>query len=131
MDYKNFIEQSTDFFKDASDYFDLRRRFDGIYVWIDMIVAPLVTIITFFIYGTYDMFALLTFGKSIMVLLEWFRYRELSTRISNWKHTVKNAGGPFISTNDPEYHVYVYADGMQRLHNTVFKTYCPVSRHSH
>ena len=131
MDFKYFLQESTDFFKDAEEYLGLRKRFGGLFVWIDMIVAPLVTIITFILDGTYDMFALLTFGKSLMVVREWLRYRTLSSRISKWKEIVKNAGGPFISTNDPEYHIFVYADGMQRLHNSMFKKNCQVSRRSH
>jgi hypothetical protein len=131
MDFNYFLLESTDFFKDAEQYFLLRKRFGGLFVWIDMIVAPLITIITFLLHGTYDMFALLTFGKSFMVVREWLRYRELSSRISKWKHIVKNAGGPFISTNDPEYHIYVYADGMQRLHNSMFKKKCQVLPRNH
>jgi hypothetical protein len=131
MDSKYFITQSTDFFKDTTEYFTMRRRFGGFMPWIDMIVAPLVTIITFIFYGSYDMFGLISFGKALMVFREWLRYRELSSRISKWKEIVNLAGGPVISTNDPEYHVYVYADGMQRLHNSIFKTSCPASPRNH
>lgn len=131
MDFKYFITQSTDFFKDTNEYFAMRRKFGGFMPWIDMIVAPLVAIITFVVYGTYDMFGLLTFGKALMVFREWLRYRELSARISKWREIVGQNGGPVISVNDPEYHIYVYADGMQRLHNSCFKTSCQASRQSH
>ena len=128
----NFITHSTDFFKDTNEYFALRRRFGSFMPWIDMIVAPLVAIITFLYYGSYDMFGLITFGKALMVVREWLRYRELSSRISQWRDMVKNVGGPFISTNDPEYHIYVYADGMQRIHNSIFKSKCSaVLRRNH
>ena len=120
MDY-NFLENSTDFFKDTNEYFDLRRKFKSIYVWIDMIVYPLITIISFFLYGAYDLFSLMSFGKAILAFREWLRYRYLANEISKWKETVLKAGGPFIATNDPEYHIYMYADGMQRLHDKVFK----------
>ena len=121
MDYKYLLENSTDFFKDTNEYFDLRRKFQGMYVWIDMIVAPLITIVTFFVYGTWDMFALMGFAKSIMVFREWLRFRHLSSQIYKWKEIVNADGGPSISTNDPEYHIFVYADAMQRLHNKLFK----------
>lgn len=127
MDFKYFIENSTDFFKDTQDYFDLRRKFMGYMPWIDMIVGPLITIIS----GSYDMFSLLSIVKALQVFREWLRYYQLSLRIKVWKTIVKGAGGPFISTNDPEYHVFVYADGMQRLHNSYFKKSCRVLHQSH
>jgi len=119
MDY-NFLENSTDFFKDTNEYFDLRRKFKGIYVWIDML-SPLITILSFILYGVYDIFSLMSFGKAFLAIREWLRYRQLSSQMSKWKQTVLKSGGPFISTNDPEYHVYVYAEGMQRLHDKLFK----------
>ena len=124
MDYKYFLENSTDFFKDTNEYFDLRRKFQGMYVWIDMIVAPLITIVSFIMNGTYDMFAMMGFYKSAVAFSEWVRYRQLSAQIYKWKGIVNANGGPNISTNDPEYHVFVYAEGMQRLHNKLFKTNC-------
>jgi len=120
MDYKYLLENSTDFFKDTNEYFDLRRKFQGIYVWID-ILAPLVTILIFFVYGTWDMFASMGFLKSGYAISSWLRYRHLSAQIYKWKEIVIASGGPNIVVNDPEYHVFVYAEGMQRLHNKLFK----------
>lgn len=128
MDYKFLLENSTDFFKDTNEYFDLRRKFQGIYVWVDMIVSPLVTIITFFINGAFDMFALMGFVKSVMAFREWVRFRQLSAQIYKWKEIIAASGGPNIVVNDPEYHVFVYADAMQRLHNKLFKTCSRVQR---
>ena len=120
MDY-NFIENSTDFFKDTNEYFDLRRKFQGIFIWFDMIVAPLITIVSFLLYGTYDLFAILGFWKALTAFQSWLRYRYLMSRLKVWKALVNENGGPQISTNDPEYHIFVYADGMQRLQNKLFK----------
>lgn len=131
MDFKYFVEQSSDFFKETHEYFELRRKFMGILPWIDMIVGPMITIISFFWYRTYDMFSVMSFAKAGMVLREWFRYMQLSQKLREWKSIVNNTGGPVISTNDPEYHVFVYADGMQRLHNSFFKTSCQASRRNH
>lgn len=131
MDFKYFVENSTDFFKDTHEYFELRRKFKTIMPWVDMIVGPLITIISFLWYGSYDMFSLVSFGKAIMVFKEWLRYYQISKNIRKWKMIVKSMNGPFISTNDPEYHVFVYADGMQRLHNSIFKKSCQVLRQSH
>lgn len=131
MDFKYLLENSTDFFKDTFKYFELRRKFRGIMPWVDMIVGPLITIISFFVYGTYDAFSLLSFGKALAVFLEWLEYHQLSKRILEWKRFVQNNGGPIISTNDAEYHVFVYADAMQRLHNSLFKMTSRVSHQNH
>jgi hypothetical protein len=126
MDSKYFITESSDFFKETHEYFELRRKFGGMMPWIDMIVSPSVTILSFIIYGSYDVFSAFSFVKAVMVLREWLKYRDLSRKIKQWKSIVNREGGPFISTNDPEYHVFVYADGMQRLFNTFSKTSCRV-----
>jgi hypothetical protein len=131
MDSKYLLENSTDFFRDTHQYFDLRRKFGGILPWVDMIVGPLVTIVSFFIYGTYDAFSALSFLKASAVFLEWLEYKELSRRIVTWKQIVRANGGPVISTNDPEYHVFVYADAMQRFHNSTFRTNCRVLPQNH
>ena len=130
MDSKYFIENSSDFFKDTHEYFELRRKFRSIMPWVDMVVGPLITIISFIMYGSYDMFSAVGFVKALMVFREWLKYYELSRKIKQWKTIVKMSGGPFISTNDPEYHVFVYADGMQRLFNSFTKTSCLALRHS-
>jgi hypothetical protein len=44
-----------------------------------------------------------------------FRYFQLQTEIETWFFIVKLFGGPWISTNDSEYHIYVYADAMERI----------------
>jgi hypothetical protein len=128
MDYKYLLENSTDFFKDTNEYFDLRRKFQSMYVWMDMIVAPLITIISFFVYGSWDMFSIMGFAKSAMAFREWVRFRQLSAQIYKWKEIIHASGGPNIVVNDPEYHIFVYAEAMQRLHNKLFKTCCRVPR---
>lgn len=122
MDFKYFLEESTDFFKDATEFFNLRRKFSERMTWLTILLGPVITIVTFLLYGTYDMFAILTFGKFAVSIRDWLRYRELSRKIAKWKTIVLNAGGPFISTNDAEYHIFVYAEGMQRIHNSLFKS---------
>jgi len=122
MDFKYFLEESTDFFKDANEFFNLRRKFSEKMTWLMILLGPVITIVTFLVYGTYDMFAILTFGKFAVSIRDWLRYRELSRKITKWKTIVLNAGGPFISTNDAEYHIFVYAEGMQRIHNSLFKS---------
>lgn len=119
MDY-NYIENSTDFFKDTNEYFDLRRKFQSIFIWIDML-SPLISIITFLVYGTYDAFAIIGFIKAKAAFAEWLRYKYLMSRLKLWKELVNENGGPNIVVNDPEYHIFVYAEAMQRLQNSKFK----------
>lgn len=52
---------------------------------------------------------------------QYVRYLDLKEQFHEWKNIVRSAGGPFISTNDELYQPYVYADGMQRLHNSLFR----------
>jgi hypothetical protein len=57
------------------------------------------------------------------VIAEWgkyIRYLDLKQQIHEWKEIIHSVGGPFISTNDETYQAYVYADGMQRLHDRLF-----------
>ncbi len=53
--------------------------------------------------------------KTYQLWIDWLRFRELREKVDNWKMKVKSVGGPWISTNDPDYHVFVYADGMERI----------------
>jgi hypothetical protein len=87
-----------------------------IMLWVDMVVSPLLTIVT----SIWNMelpsvFSLYSFYKTFTIWAEWFEYTLLQYEIHEWKRLVKSIGGPFISTNEPLYHSYVYADGMERL----------------
>jgi len=59
-----------------------------------------------------DMFPLMKCGQ---LWRDLFRFQELSTEVWYWKLVVRLVGGPWISTNDPDYHTLVYADAMTRL----------------
>lgn len=59
-----------------------------------------------------DIFPLMKCGQLWKDLI---RFQELSTEIWYWKFVVNLVGGPWISTNDPDYHTLVYADAMTRL----------------
>lgn len=116
------------------DYFDLAEehiRLEQIFkkeglgrlvLWVDMIVYPLVMIFTTIWYGQdINIFTVMTIHKTVTMWIDWFQYYNITQETHEWKKFVQNAGGPFISTNDPTYHMYVYADGMQRLKNSFFK----------
>ena len=49
------------------------------------------------------------------IWVDWFRLREIERKVDTWKTTVRSLGGPWIVSNDPDLHVFVYADGMERI----------------
>jgi len=79
-------------------------------------VSPLITIVTsIWNLEMPSVFSMYSFYKTFNIWAEWFEYMILQHEIHEWKRLVKSIGGPFIATNDPAYHSYVYADGMERL----------------
>ena len=62
-----------------------------------------------------SMLSLLGLVKAFQLWIEWYEYKNVKSRVVEWKQIVDAVGGPFISTNDNAYMSYVYADGMQRL----------------
>jgi hypothetical protein len=93
----------------------------SITLWIDMIVYPIVSFILIFVYGqTPTIFSMISLHKTITMWTQWFRFKSLTYEIREWRNIVRSIGGPFISSNDPTYHIFVYADGMQRVWNSLF-----------
>lgn len=116
----------TDYFSIADEYVSLQKIFvkDGVYetvgLWFDMIISPLLTIFHSIWKQVYPtLFTLLSFQKCGTLWRQWFRFQDLKKQVREWMNIVRSIGGPFISSNDPEYHVFVYADGMQRLHHAL------------
>lgn len=83
-------------------------------LWFEMLLYPL-----YMIYksctGSFSFFYITSIYKCIQTWIRWFRFEELRKIMRDWMNTVRSVGGPFISTNDPTYHMYVYADGMERI----------------
>jgi hypothetical protein len=108
------------YFQNAEEYihlqtiFETESIFDLASLFLDMFLYPIYVIYQISILEPSPMFV---FGlmKTYELWKDWFRYTELKFQISLWTLTVKKLGGPWISTNDPTYHIYVYADAMQRL----------------
>lgn len=89
---------------------------------IDMWVTPLIMIFKSLITRSApNVLSLLSMYKCIHNWLDYFKYKQLRNDCIRWKLIVDSFGGPFIATNDIQYMPYVYADGMQRIHNQVFK----------
>jgi len=53
--------------------------------------------------------------KTYQAWIDWWRLQELEKKVESWKRTVQSVGGPWISSNEEHLHVFVYADGMERI----------------
>ena len=112
------------YFSIADEYVSLQKIFsrdtllEKVELWIEMIVSPLIMLGTALWNMTSpDVFQMMSLKKCVQLWKDWFRMRELRSEIHMWIKVVRSVGGPFISSNDAEYHMFVYADGMQRLHD--------------
>ena len=117
----------NNYFEIAEEYVGLQETFlkDGwvgnITLWIDMIVYPIVSFISIFVYHqTPTIFSMISLHKTISLWIQWFRFKTLTYEVHEWMNIVRSIGGPFISSNDSTYHMFVYADGMQRCWNSLF-----------
>lgn len=115
-----------DYFSLADEYVTLQKIFvkDDVYetvsLWFDMIISPILTILHSIWKQAYPSFlTLMSFQKCVNLWKQWFRFQDLKKQVREWMNIVRSIGGPFISSNDPEYHMFVYADGMQRLHHAL------------
>ena len=111
------------FFEKADDYSRLNKIFNPegwlakISLLADMIVSPVITIFMAILHGELpSIFSMVSMYKSIGIWSDWIYYQLLISELHEWTRIVKSIGGPFISTNDADYHSYVYADAMERLH---------------
>jgi hypothetical protein len=114
------------YFEIADEYVSLQRIFSRdtllgkLELWIEMIITPLFMFVSAILNMSMpDMFQMMSLQKCIQLWKDWFHMRELRSEIHKWIKIVRSVGGPFIASNDAEYHVFVYADGMQRLHDLI------------
>lgn len=115
------------FFQKADKHVELSRVFlketwyENLSLWIDMVIYPII-LFGYFVYNFErpSIFTMLSFYKAINLWIQWFEYSSLNADIREWMNIVRSIDGPFISTNDPTYHVFVYADGMMRIHHSFF-----------
>lgn len=118
----SYVALNDTYFKKADEYSRLNKIFNPedligrIMLWVDMVVSPLITIVT----SIWNMempsvFSMYSFYKTFNSWADWLEYIILQHEIHEWTRLVKSIGGPFIATNEPMYHSYVYADGMERL----------------
>jgi len=115
---------NTDYFETAEEFVQMNKvftkdtLFDRLMIWIDMVISPLITLLSALYYAEApSIFSIMSLYKAASMWNDWLYFQILKGEIHEWTSIVKSIGGPFISTNDPTYHVYVYADGMQRIHH--------------
>jgi len=111
--FKKRVPKNT-YFALAEEYVFLESIFEDYFYLIDMIVYPIYVLIQLICLEPSPMFI---FGlvKTYQMWVDWFRFQTLKSEIQIWKMIVKKLKGPWISTNNPKYHVFVYADAMQRI----------------
>lgn len=123
----SLILNPTNYFQLADEYVSLQKKFiketffEKISLWFDMVISPLITIVQLIMNGM-DVFLMYSLHKVFSLWKDWFRMKYLQTIIRQWKQIVNQVGGPFITCNDAEYHVFVYADAMQRVLDSLLLT---------
>jgi hypothetical protein len=121
IDY--FIHNASDYFKDAEEFTRLRDEYanPNMGVLFDMYVSPVLILTSMILTKKYtDILSLLGFQRTIRRWIDFNRFKDLRMRFYQWSQIVNAIGGPYISTNDPTYHAYVIADGMQRTQSSIF-----------
>lgn len=116
----------SNYFAIADEFTTLQKIFvtetflESIMLWVDMVIAPLFNIIKAILsMKPPELFTMLSLQKAFTLWKDWFRFKELRLMIREWILISRSVGGPYISTNDAEYHTFVYADAMVRIQNAL------------
>ena len=116
------ILNKKNYFALADEYITLHSLFktESLYEKLNLFMKLIGNILMLFVWKSSSIGLTMTLYRASADWVEYIRYLKLKSQIHEWKNIVHSTGGPFISTNDDTYHAYVYADGMQRLHNNLF-----------
>lgn len=124
----HFVLYPQNYFKIAEEFIRLHTIFvkesffEKVSLWIEMVISPLISLFMSLYSKTPPSFlTVIGLQKCFQLWQEWFEFRRLAGVVREWTNIVRAVGGPFISTNDAKYHIYVYADGMQRIHDALIK----------
>jgi hypothetical protein len=116
------------YFKIADEFIVLHEEFSPesiiqkISLWFEMIISPLITIVQIVFFKKLpDLFTILSIQKTLQIWLKWFEWKSHQNEIREWIKIIRSIGGPFIGCNDAKYHMYVYADGMQRIKDSLLE----------
>lgn len=111
------------YFALANEYVDLKSKFEcadmleSFMLWFDMLLYPIYVVVRLCMLDMSPMY-ILALVKTYRIWFDWFRLREIEKKVDTWKTTVRSLGGPWIVSNDPDLHVFVYADGMERIRHS-------------
>jgi hypothetical protein len=121
------ILNNSNYFAVAEEFTILQQLFkqdtvfEKLNFWIDMIIYPIINLISIIFYNQrMSVFTVLFIHKTVTRWQEYIRYLQLKSETNEWKQIINSIGGPAISTNDDTYIMYVFADAMQRLRNRLF-----------
>ena len=116
------ILNKKNYFAIADEYIKLKQLFkaDTFYEKLSLFMKLIGNLIISFLWKSSPMSMGLTVYRMFNDWKEYVHYLDLKKQVHEWKEIVHSVGGPFISTNDETYQAYVYADGIQRLHNRLF-----------
>lgn len=116
---QNYFEIAEEFIR-LSNLFVKESFFGQISLWAEMVISPLITVCMCLYSKTPpNFFTMIGLQKCFQLWQDWLEFRRLAIVVREWTNIVRAVGGPFISTNDAKYHIYVYADGMQRIHTAL------------
>jgi len=79
----------------------------------DMILMPLIALFMFFTSGDVMMMASSALS-AYRAWSEWIEFSELEFTMQRMRLRMAQVRGPFISTNNPKYMPYVWADAVVR-----------------
>ena len=118
---QNYFENAEEFIR-LSNIFVKESFFEKVSLWVEMVISPLISLcMSLYSKTPPSFFTMIGLQKCFQLWQDWFEFRRLAGVVREWTNIVRAVGGPFISTNDAKYHIYVYADGMQRKHNALIK----------
>ena len=122
------LNQSTNFFAKANEFVVLQEKFikesllEKLSLWFSLFISPLLTLFNIVIKKeSPSMFTMLSIKNTFDLWCEYINFHLLSWEIHEWTKIVRSVNGPFISCNDSKYHMFVYADGMERLRTSLNK----------
>ena len=108
-------------FESAERYIQLRSKYvpqswgDTVLRVQDLILAPMLVLVLT-LTGKGDLSMLVTtLYRNYQSWSEWFELTTLRFEVQRMYLTAMKAGGPFITTNDPLYMPYVWADAEVRV----------------
>lgn len=116
------ILNKRNYFAIAEEYIQLHQLFktDTFYEKLSLCMKLVGNLLMSILWKSQPLSISFTIYRMVEDWKQYIRYLEVKHFMNEWKQIVRSAGGPYISTNDEMWLPYVYADGMQRLHNQLF-----------